>query len=238
MEQERADSPAAGDTSSTVDKAVRVLEALAHEPDGVSLGELVHLLNTHRAPLYRILRSLEAAHYLRRRPTDRKYELAFGIKRIAQAVPDRFREAFEPRMREVCRAASVTGMLNVMEGAHLVLHHTESPPEAGIRLVADVGYVFDLTSSAAPVVAALSRLPPSPSDSEAVIQCRKDGFAYSSGSIRSGVSGIAVPFTAQGSIGSVSFVRAGQMDDDELEALIPQAIEAIAQVEQASESQR
>lgn len=234
MEQEQKATPPKGDTSSTVDKAVRVLEALTDTPEGVTLGELVTALETHRAPLYRILRSLESARYIRRRADDKKYELAHGLRRVAQSVPDRLTEAFKRAMQEVCRQTSTTSMLNVMEGGQLVLHHVESPPGTGFRLTADVGYVFDLTSSGAPVIAALSRFPESPSDSDAVRQCRLDDYAFSSGSIKSGVAGIAIPFTAQGSIGSVSFLRAGTMGEDEINTLIPIATAAIAGVERAT----
>ncbi|MGM7669852.1 IclR family transcriptional regulator [Microbacterium sp. A93] len=227
MEQEQTEGFPVKDTSTTVDKAMRILEALADAPGGLALGELVNMLGTHRAPLYRILRSLEGVGYISRRPSDRRYELGFGLKRLAQRVPDRLKEVFEPQMRRVCREVAVTGMLNVMDAGRLVVRHIEVPPGFGFHLIADVGYSYGMEVLSAPVVAALSCLPAKDGEDPLVARCRAEGFAVTSGTIRSGVSGIGVPFDLQGSVGSVSFLRAGEFSRTELDGLVRLAMAAV-----------
>jgi DNA-binding IclR family transcriptional regulator len=227
MEQDLHDQNPSQGSSTTVDKAVKVLEALAASRDGSSLGELVGLLETHRAPLYRILRSLELAGFIVRR-ADRKYELGFGLKRIAQNVPDRITDIFQPWMRFVCESVSMTGMLNVFEAGHLTVRHIQVPTNSGFHVITDVGYTYDLDVLSAPVIAALASMPAHPADAPEVIQCRTDGYASATNRLRAGVSGIAVPVQFHGACGSISFVRAERMEPEDLAALVPLATTAVA----------
>jgi DNA-binding IclR family transcriptional regulator len=220
MEQEVSEQNSSGATSTTVDKAVRLLEALAASPEGRTLGELVDLLGTHRAPLYRILRSLEVAGFITRR-MDRKYELGFGIKRIAQNVPDRITDVLQPWMKYVCEQTSFTGMLNVMESGRLTVRHIQVPSNSGFHVTTDVGYVYDMDLRTAPVIAALASIPEGPDDGAEVVQCRRDGYASTSNTLRTGVYGIAVPFRLQGVGGSVSFIRAEPLEPKDFEAFVP-----------------
>lgn len=227
MEQEVSEQNSSGATSTTVDKAVKLLEALAASPEGRTLGELVELLGTHRAPLYRILRSLELAGFITRR-VDRKYELGFGIKRLAQNVPDRISDVFQPWMKHVCEQTALTGMLNVMESGRLVVRHIQVPSNSGFHVTTAVGYVYDMEVLTAPVIAALASAPEDASDRTEVIQCRRDGYASTSNMLRTGVYGIAIPFRLQGVGGSVSFVRAEPLEPGDFDALVPLAASAVS----------
>jgi DNA-binding IclR family transcriptional regulator len=80
--------PAAPLVLSTLDKGLRVLEALAH-PDateGLTLTALALRLGMHRTTLFRFLVTLRARGYIERDPDTDRYRLGTGVLTLASAM--------------------------------------------------------------------------------------------------------------------------------------------------------
>jgi DNA-binding IclR family transcriptional regulator len=73
---------------STLDKGLRVLEALARPTavDGLTLTELAHLLGMHRTTLFRFLVTLRARGYIERDPDTDRYRLGIGVLVLATSL--------------------------------------------------------------------------------------------------------------------------------------------------------
>lgn len=73
---------------STLDKGLRVLEALA-QPDagpGLTLTELAHRLGMHRTTLFRFLVTLRVRGYIERDPDTDRYRLGIGVLTLAASL--------------------------------------------------------------------------------------------------------------------------------------------------------
>ena len=63
----RADSDSGG--SQTLERGIRLLELLAARPDGLTVTAISAEMQTHRAGIYRLLKPLEAARLVERKPS-------------------------------------------------------------------------------------------------------------------------------------------------------------------------
>jgi DNA-binding IclR family transcriptional regulator len=105
------------ETSQTLDRGIRVLEALAAggESAGLTVTELAGALRVGRPVVYRLVATLEE-HHLVSRSADGRVRLALGISRLASAVTPIVRSEARPVLRELADAVGATAHLTIAEG--------------------------------------------------------------------------------------------------------------------------
>ena len=105
------------ETSQTLDRGIRVLEALAAGGDssGLTVTELAASLGVGRPVVYRLVTTLEQ-HHLVSRSADGRVRLALGISRLASAVTPIVRSEARPVLRELADAVGATAHLTIAEG--------------------------------------------------------------------------------------------------------------------------
>lgn len=72
----------------SLERGFQVLEAVARQPDGMTLSDLSRALNLHTSTLYHTTRTLVALGYLRTGPDDKRYRMGRGIYQLASACLD------------------------------------------------------------------------------------------------------------------------------------------------------
>jgi DNA-binding IclR family transcriptional regulator len=136
----------------TLDKAIRVLEALAPEP--LSLAGLVEATRLSRPTAHRLARALEAHRLVRRDPEGR---FALGLRlwtlgqRALEAIP--IAAIALPALEQLRDATGESVQLYVRDGERrLCVAALESPH--GLRTIVDVGAALPLDVGSAGVVLA------------------------------------------------------------------------------------
>ncbi|NUO91914.1 MAG: helix-turn-helix domain-containing protein [Dermatophilaceae bacterium] len=114
---EAAGAPARAESSQTLDRGIRVLEALAGETGsaGLTVTELAAALGVGRPVVYRLVATLEE-HRLVSRATDGRVRLGLGVSRLAAAVTPIVRAEARPVLRELADAVGATAHLTIAEG--------------------------------------------------------------------------------------------------------------------------
>ena len=105
----------------SVDRAITVLEILAREGHA-GVSEVAAELGVHKSTAFRLLAALEERHLVEQNTDRGKYQLAFGILRLASAIPGRIdiaRQA-QPAMDALARRLDETINLAVVRGHYAV----------------------------------------------------------------------------------------------------------------------
>ena len=112
-----ADGAPRAETSQTLDRGIRVLEALAAggEAAGLTITELAAALGVGRPVVYRLVTTLEE-HHLVSRSAEGRVRLALGVSRLASAVTPIVRSEARPVLRELADAVGATAHLTIAEG--------------------------------------------------------------------------------------------------------------------------
>ena len=136
--------------SNTVERVLRILETLAHEPQGITLAELAEEVALPKSACHRVLADLAAAGYVRQLRERGEYALTTklpalglsflggaGIVDIAQPVIDRLAELSGELVR-----------LAIVDGDRLTFVAKAQGARAGLRYDPDMGIDVRLSCSA------------------------------------------------------------------------------------------
>jgi IclR family acetate operon transcriptional repressor len=123
------------DKGSALLKGLTILEALAASPDGLTAQELASLLSIHRTNIYRYLRTLEQARYVRRHEHAR-FRLGSRVLELGahhlQRMP--LREAAHQHLRRLSHTTERTIHLSVLEESDLLyIDKIEGPQTLPMR---------------------------------------------------------------------------------------------------------
>jgi DNA-binding IclR family transcriptional regulator len=213
--------------SKTLDRGLRVLEAVRVQPEGLTVSELAEALGAHRAAIYRLLSTLVAHRLIRRAQNDR-YILGMGLVELAGAVAYSLQSAAAPELRKLADETRATAHLTVLDGTDAVPVVVTEPRNTNMHVSYRVGLRFpaDLAASG---IAILSARPPAPGESEEVAEARERGYAITSGRLERGAVGISAPIVpinrpAEASVGVVAM---GSLDEG---SVAPRVIEAAAAI--------
>lgn len=196
-----------GATVQTLDRGLRVMQMLAHSPEGLSAGELASALDVHRAVVYRLLGTLDV-HRLVVRGDDGRYRLWTGVLELARGVLPRWRAIAWPELEQLADALSATAILSVASDDSCVALLVAEPRRAPLHVAYRPGFRHPLTVGASGK-AILAGRPAVEGETSDVARARKSGYAVSSGEIQPGATGVAAPVVvagwAEASVGAVSF---------------------------------
>lgn len=184
------------ETAQTLDRGIRVLDALAARPrgEGMTVTDLAGEVGVGRTVLYRLLATL-TAHDLVRRNADGRVVLGLGVNRWAAAVLPVVRESVTPLLRELADAVGATAHLTVAEGPDAVALVVVEPSWTDFHVAYRRGSRHPLDRGAA---------------GRAILGGRagEAGVVTSDGELQPGASGAAAPVlgvaTMEASVGVVS----------------------------------
>jgi DNA-binding IclR family transcriptional regulator len=252
----RRSSRANGDTSGgvqSVDRAVRVLEILA-ATGGSGVSEVAADLDVHKSTAFRLLAALEDRGLVEQNSERGKYQLGFGILRLASAIPVRLgvvRQA-RPMLDELATKLGETINLAVIR-EHYAVNVAEALGPSAISAQTWMGQLTPLhaTSSGKILLAHLDRaqrdevldVAGQPRLTDATITSRgaleeqleqalTDGFATTFEEYEVGLNAVAVPVRDHtgGVVAAVSVSGPAFR-------LVPDRIQEVAGVLQAAGSQ-
>jgi DNA-binding IclR family transcriptional regulator len=207
-----ASEPSGGVQS--VDRAVSVLEILARE-GSAGVSEVAAEIGVHKSTAFRLLAALEERDLVEQNTERGKYQLGFGVLRLASAIParlDMVRQA-QPVLDDLARRFDETINLAVVR-EHYSVHVQQALGSAAVASQNWVGQLTPLhaTSSGKILLAYMSKermsdvLDAAPLKAftertvtareeliEQLAQVREDGFATAFEELETGLNAAAVP---------------------------------------------
>jgi IclR family transcriptional regulator, KDG regulon repressor len=126
----------AGGSSSTVVRAVSLLEALAAAPpEGLGVSELSREIGANRSTVYRIIAALRPLGYVREGSQPGTVRLGFRVVELGEKVLGGLdvRTAAAPHLRELATSTGETCHLGVLDGVDVV-YADKAESEQSIRL--------------------------------------------------------------------------------------------------------
>lgn len=116
--------------SVAVERALSMLEAVAHEPEGLSNAEISRRLHIPKSSASYILRTLETQGYLHRDGENGKYRVGLKILSLSRGALSGIdvREVALPIMRNLVEKTSLTCHLAILDGPEAVYIEKVEPP--------------------------------------------------------------------------------------------------------------
>jgi len=209
----RATSESSGGVQS-VDRAVTVLEILARE-GSAGVSEVATEIGVHKSTAFRLLAALEERDLVEQNTERGKYQLGFGVLRLASAIPARLemvRQA-QPVLDDLAQRLDETINLAVVR-EHYSVHVQQALGSAAVASQNWVGQVTPLhaTSSGKILLAYMSEerleevldaaglksytehtLTSREALAEQLAQARTEGFATAFEELETGLNAAAVP---------------------------------------------
>src|SRR4051812_8053413 len=203
------------ETSQTLDRGLRVLDALAGAPDGLTVTELAARLEVNRTVVYRLVSTLEQRALVRRDGQGRLY-VGLRVLQLARAVHPALRDLAVPVLRALADAVGATTHLTVADGEEALALAVVEPSWTDFHVSYRVGYRHPLTQGAAGKAIGL-------------VERDEASYAVTSGELQTGARGLAAPVRGvdglRASVGVVTLD--GAIDED---VVAPQVIAAAAAV--------
>jgi DNA-binding IclR family transcriptional regulator len=188
-----------GETSQTLDRGLAVLQLLGSREHvgGLTVTELAAALGVGRPVVYRLVATLEARDFVRRRE-DGRVRLGLAITRLSASVLPLLREGALPTLRALADEIGATAHLTVVEGGEALAIAVVEPSWTSYHVAYRIGTRHALDRGAA---------------GRAILAGRRgqDGYVATDGELQSGAHGIAAPLVGvaglEASIGVVSMVE-------------------------------
>lgn len=177
--------------SQTLARGILALKTITASRDGLAIQDVADQLGVHRTIAYRILNTLSDAELIRR-GSDNKYRGSSGLLLLANAAHSAMREAAMPILTRLANELQQTVSLLVQEGSDAVALAVVEPQNRQYRISFSEGSRHPLNLGAAGH-AISSCHTPLPSDPEAVIMARANGYSLTFGEVEPNMHGLAAP---------------------------------------------
>ncbi|WP_121254764.1 IclR family transcriptional regulator [Nocardioides ferulae] len=196
----------AAETSQTLDRGLRVLDALAAADGGLTVSELAARLDVNRTVVHRLVNTL-AQRGLVRRDSRGRLHVGLGVLRLAAAAGPVLRDVATPVLRALAEEVGATAHLSVADGEEAVAMVVVEPSWTDFHVAYRVGSRHPLGVGAAGRAIGLA-VPATPGpDGE------RAAYEVSSGELQPGASGLAAPVLGvDGLSASVGIVTLGALD--------------------------
>jgi DNA-binding IclR family transcriptional regulator len=203
------------ETSQTLDRGLRVLDALASAPGGLTVTELAGHLGVNRTVVYRLVSTLEL-HALVRRDGRGRLHVGLRVLHLASAVQPVLRDLAVPVLRGLAERVGCTAHLTVADGEEALALAVVEPSWTDFHVAYRVGARHPLSKGAA---------------GKAILAGREPGgeaFVTTAGELQAGATGLAAP--VRGVDGLEASVGIVTLDDIDVGAIGPQVAEAAEEV--------
>ena len=201
-------------TSQTLDRGLAVLESIAWATAPPTIDELADEYGVHRSITYRIVRTLEARHLVRRDASGRCHA-GVRLASLARGVRAPLLTAAVPVLTGLANELGMTSFLVVRDGDDAVTIESIEPQTSEIHLAYRPGIRHPVVLGA-PGLALLAGGPPIDGERAEVAVARRRGWAVSAGEVIAGLASVAAPI-ADGSgsaAGAVAVVHLAAADVD------------------------
>lgn len=186
--------------SQTLDRGLRLLDVVALEPSGYSIGELATRLDLNRTVVYRLVATLER-HGLAHRDDSGRVTAGLGLIPLAQAVRPVLQARTVPVLRALADELGATAHLTVAEGDEAIAIAVVEPRWTDVHVAYRVGARHDVHEAAAGRAILIGAARAAGSTTEPM-------YVASAGELQRGAQGVAAPVLGvpglEASIGIVS----------------------------------
>ena len=138
----------AAETSQTLDRGLRVLQAIADAPDGLTVTELAQALDIGRTVVYRLVVTLELHGFLRR-AADGRCRLGLAVLSMGRQVQPVLRDVALPALRLLADAVQATAHLSLAEGGDSLSVVVVEPTRSDVHVAYRTGARQPLEATAA-----------------------------------------------------------------------------------------
>ncbi|MGH3504080.1 MAG: IclR family transcriptional regulator [Nocardioidaceae bacterium] len=177
--------------SQTLDRGVRILQALAASEHPLSVASVAARLGVHRSIAYRIVRTLES-HRLVERDEAGRYSPGLGLSALARTVRRNLQSAALPEMSDVANELAMTTFLGVPDQGEVVTVASVEPRHSRVHVAYSPG-IRHSVHRGAPGLALLAGAPPRADEREDVTLARERGWASSYQEVLPGMRSVATP---------------------------------------------
>ena len=197
----------AAETSQTLDRGIRVLEAIAESADGLTVTELAQILGIGRTVVYRLVVTLEQHAFLRR-SGDGKCRLGLAVLTMGRQVQPIVRDVALPALRLLSDAVGATAHLTIVDGTEALTAVVVEPTRSDVHVAYRMGARQPLESTAAGRAVLAART--------AAGRPLEPPWVVATSEGPQGAYGIAVPITGvpglEASVGVVSLRELNEVD--------------------------
>jgi len=132
-----------------LDRALTVLETLAHSRKGYSVSELSRRLELPKSSVHLILRTLERRGYLQKHAASGRYRFGLKLVGLGRAALEgvELRDEARPALTSLAHATDLTVHMGVLERSEVVIIERIESTSA-VRVVSWVGRRLDANSTA------------------------------------------------------------------------------------------
>ena len=210
----------ASETSQTLDRGLRVIEAIAESADGLTVTEIAQSLGIGRTVVYRLVVTLENHAFLRR-AADGRCRLGMAVVAMGRAVQPIIRDVALPVLQLLADAVGATAHMTIVDGTEALTAVAVEPSRSDVHVSYRMGARYPLEANAAGrAVLAARTVAGRPLDPPWVV-------ATSEGS--QGAYGIAVPMMrVPGFEGSIGVVSLRELNEAEVGARVARAASEIS----------
>lgn len=213
----------AAEISQTLDRGLRLLDTVAVEPAGYSIGELADRLGLNRTVVYRLVATLER-HGLAHRDESGRVTAGLGLIPLGQAVRPVLQARTVPVLRVLADELGATAHLTVAEGEEAIAIAVVEPRWTDFHVAYRVGARHDVHDAAAGRAILIGRTRVAGSAAEPM-------YVASAGELQRGAQGVAAPVLGvpglEASVGIVS------LHDIDAHVVGPQVVRAAAAITRA-----
>jgi DNA-binding IclR family transcriptional regulator len=218
-------------TSQTLDRGLAVLESIAWAAEPPTIDELADEHGVHRSITYRIIRTLEARHLVRRDASGRCHA-GVRLASLARGVRAPLLTAAVPVLASLANELGMTSFLVVRDGDDAVTIESVEPHTSEVHLAYRPG-IRHPVELGAPGMALLAGAPAIEGERAEVALARCRGWATSTGEVIAGLASVAAPITDGSGVaaGAVAVVHlaAADIDSDAVGQRVAAAARSIAE---------
>jgi DNA-binding IclR family transcriptional regulator len=133
----------------SLDRAIDIVEALSHHPNGVKVTGLAASMNLPKSSVFRVLNTLKTRGYVQQNPASERYSLSFKFLSLARSVAQEndLRNIASPHLRELRNATDETVHLAVPIG-HAMVYIDKVESARSVRLSSQIGQLANFHSTA------------------------------------------------------------------------------------------
>ncbi|GAA1391782.1 IclR family transcriptional regulator [Luteococcus peritonei] len=201
-----------GVASQTLSRGLWALRYLCAQHGPVRVDEVAAALEVHRSIAWRLLRTLEHHHLVRRTPSG-SYAPGSGLAVLARQGSQGLLASSQPVLDELAESSGLTAFVAVANAGSCVTVASATAPSQGASIVQQPGTSHPLTQGAPGLVLLAMQPPGAAGEREADVQkVRERGYATSSDEVIPGVRSVAVPIPLPDRRAALAVLGLGDLD--------------------------
>ncbi|MEM7273547.1 MAG: helix-turn-helix domain-containing protein [Actinomycetota bacterium] len=213
-------------TSQTLDRGLTALALIAAAGEPPTIDGVAADLGVHRSVAYRIIRTLED-HHLVRRDEDGRCHPGVGLAVLARSARTAVQAAAIDELAALANRVRLTSFLVLRDGSEAVTVESIEPAGSLVGVSYKPGTRHPVDRGA-PGIALLAAGPPAVGERPEVDEARRRGWASSRAEVIPGMASVAAPLVGHEASVAVISLAADDRDEAELATAVMAAAASIA----------